>query len=165
VVRVVLRKPFHHAPSRAAVGDNTRIGRPASNQSTKRKACAGTHGRTRTEARPSDTASFSPAYFTLPPRRSMSAGKNSEFLAAELLGVTARRQQIEGASHGGERKTTARLAAPHAARFSLPPSSLSRSMPSKSLADLLFFQHQPGSDLRLRCFCLLTCALINESVR
>jgi hypothetical protein len=76
----------------------------------------------------------------------------------------ARRPPIEGTSHGGGRKEDDNQTS-CTAHCQILPTLLSRSMPSKSLAHLLFFQHQPGSDLRLRCFCLSTHALMNQSVR
>lgn len=108
--------------------------------------------------RPSDTASFSPSEDRCRPAKIPSSWPQSCWV------FPARRPPIEGASHGGGRKEDDNQTS-CTAHCQILPTLLSRSMSSKSLAHLLFFQHQPGSDLRLRCFCLSTHALMNQSVR
>ena len=178
---VIRKPPIHHAPNRplaSAVAHRRQIGRPPANQSAGRKGLCGAH--TRSHARRGQTGHGHRMPRVVPPptyyssceifslfHRRIDVGRQKFQVpgrrVARCYRLSARRQPIEVPSHGGGkvgRKTTTRLAAPHIA-----PTLLSRSMPSKSLADLLFFQHQPGSDLRPRCFCLLTYALMNESVR
>jgi len=162
---VIRKPPIHHAPNRplaSAVAHRRQIGRPPANQSAGRKGLCGAH--TRSHARRGQTGHGHRIPRVFHHRRIDVGRQKFQVPGRRVVGCFQRRPPIEGASHGGGRKEDDNQTS-CTAHCQILPTLLSRSMPSKSLAHLLFFQHQPGSDLRLRCFCLSTHALMNQSVR